>query len=218
LPLLAEATEVAPSRTSVLRWLAGEHITGAAPCHLIEETASYAVLYEPAGTTWMREAGKRSGPRGRNLLAADRTGRFEEHVWVGDGVLRVHSFGEPWSVWRWLDSNSHWSPQFYLNLEDPWRRTPIGFDTGDWVLDVFGVPDNWAYKDVDELEWLEATGQVSPAWAERTRSAGRASAAALDSRAWPFSADWNRWLPDVGRGLPELAANWADVDGPGDGM
>jgi hypothetical protein len=29
----------------------------------------------------------------------------------------------------------------YVNLEDPWRRTAIGFDSWDHVLDVAVAPD-----------------------------------------------------------------------------
>jgi hypothetical protein len=184
----------------------------------MEETERFVALFEPAGTLWMREIGTRSGPRGRNLLPSDRTGRHEEKIWVGDSVLRVHSFGEPWSVWRWLDSTGRWSEQFYLNLEDPWRRTRLGFDSGDWVLDVFGVPDAWEYKDGDELEWLESAGHVTTEWAERARAAGRAAGAVLESNAWPFSEDWDRWLPRADAPPPVLPAGWQRVDRPGSGM
>jgi hypothetical protein len=203
---------------TVLRWVSGLFITGAVPTELVEETSDFAALFQPGGTQWMRAAGERTGPRGRNMLPSGRTGRHDAVEWTGDGVLRVHRFGEEWSTWRWLSSAREWSDYFYINLEDPWRRTPVGFDSGDWVLDIVGTPTDWAYKDVDELEWSEQVGLVSAEWAERTRAAGRRASEALASNAWPFSADWDRWLPSHAGMLPSVPANWSNVDEPGTGV
>ena len=203
--------------TSVLRWVSGSYITGAVPCELVEETSEFVALFQPGGTRWMRAAGERTGPRGRNMLPAARDGH-EETEWTGDGVLRLHCFGDEWSTWRWLSDAGEWSDYFYINLEDPWRRTDIGFDSGDWELDIVGTPASWTYKDEDELAWSEQVGLVTPDWAERTRAAGRRASEALESNAWPFSADWNRWLPAPGATLPALPGLWSQVDQPGDGV
>jgi hypothetical protein len=204
--------------TVALRWVSGFFITGAVPCEVIEETPDFAALYQPAGSIWKRAAGERTGPRGRNMVPEGRSGTHDDTEWLGDGVLRLHSFGDEWSVWRWLDSNRVWSDQFYVNLEDPWRRSPIGFDTGDWVLDVVGTPESWEYKDEDELQWSEDIGLVDDEWAARTRDAGRRASAALEANAWPFNADWGRWLPPIGVAVPVLPDEWDAVDQPGTGV
>jgi predicted RNA-binding protein associated with RNAse of E/G family len=112
--------------------------------------------------------------------------------WMGDGVLRVHTFGEPWSVWRWLDADDRWSDDFYVNLEDPWCRTSVGFNSGDWVLDVVArVDGTWRYKNEDELEWAESMGVVDSAWVARTREAARNAIAAVEAKTWPFNANWD---------------------------
>jgi hypothetical protein len=204
--------------TVALRWVSGLFITGAVPCEVTEETPEFVALYQPAGTIGKRAAGERSGPRGRNLLPADRDGGHEDVEWTGDGVLRVHSFGEEWSVWRWLDGSGQWSEHFYLNLEDPWRRTVIGFDSGDWELDVVGSSASWTYKDEDELQWSEDVGLVEHAWARRTRAAGARASTALEANEWPFNADWNRWLPRVDLKVPVMPVNWSLVDQVGTGV
>jgi hypothetical protein len=204
--------------TVTLRWVSGHFITGAVPCEVVEETDEFAALYQPAGSIWKRAAGKRSGPRGRNMMPADRSGAHDDVAWNGDGVLRVHSFGDEWSVWRWLAADRTWSDHFYLNLEDPWRRTAIGFDTGDWVLDVFGTPSTWQYKDEDELLWSEEVGLVGHGWVVRAREAGRRASEALEADGWPFSADWDRWLPPIGLAAPELPVDWHSVDQSGTGV
>ncbi len=41
---------------------------------------------------------------------------------------------------------------WYVNLEDPWRETALGFDTTDHLLDVWIDPDRtWRWKDEDHL-------------------------------------------------------------------
>jgi len=202
----------------VLRWVSGYFITGAVPCEVVEETREFVALFQPAGSIWKRAAGDRSGPRGRNMLPAGRNGDYDDTAWAGDGVLRVHTFGEEWSVWRWVDVDGNWSEHFYLNLEDPWRRTDIGFDSGDWELDVVGTPASWHYKDEDELQWSEDVGLVNSSWVRRTRAAGERAAAALASNSWPFSADWNRWLPSADLAMPVLPGNWNVVDQMGGGV
>ena len=178
-----------------LRWVSGLFITGAVPCELVEQTADHVALYQPAGSIWKRAAGERTGPRGRNMLPAGRSGSHDDTEWTGDGVLRVHSFGEEWSVWRWLDGNRVWSDHFYLNLEDPWRRSAIGYDSGDWELDVVGTPASWSYKDEDELEWAAETGKFDAAKIAAVHDAGRRAVAAVASRAFPLAADWTAWSP-----------------------
>jgi hypothetical protein len=204
--------------TATLRWLAGTRITGAVPCLVIQETGDTVALFQPAGSMWRRANGVRLGPRGRNMLDGDWDGTHSLLEWLGLGVLRVHRFGRPWSVWRWLDSERKWSGDFYVNLEDPWRRTPIGFDSGDWILDVVARGDrSWRYKDEDELAWVESTGAVSAEWAQRARAAGTAAIADIEAWAWPFSANWDQWAPPISANLPILSSEWTRVDEPGSG-
>jgi hypothetical protein len=197
----------------VLRWIAGDRITGACPNRVLERTEEYVVLFQPAGTLWRHARGTRGGPRGRNLLPEHPITGHDEVEWVGKGVARAHRFGEPWSVWRWFEPRGGWSDDFYVNLEDPWRETSLGFDSGDWVLDLVASADGtWRYKDLDELEWIESL-EPGGAWAPRVRSAGLRAAAAIEGGAWPFAADWDAWSPGLAsRGatplLPVLPDDW----------
>ena len=204
--------------TATLRWMAGTLIKGAFPCLVIKQTDQMVALFQPAGSMWRRANGVRSGPRGRNMLANDWDGTHALTEWLGLGVLRVHRFGRPWSVWRWLDAVRGWSEDFYVNLEDPWRPTPIGFDTGDWILDVVARDDrSWRFKDEDELAWAESTGVVSAEWAQRARTAAVAAIADIEAWTWPFNANWDDWTPPISAELPTLSSEWARVDEPGTG-
>jgi predicted RNA-binding protein associated with RNAse of E/G family len=73
---------------------------------------------------------------------------------------------------------------WYVNLEATWRRTTIGFDTQDLVLDVTVADDlsSWAWKDEDELAWSVSVGKYSPQQAEQIRGEGVRVMQALEAR------------------------------------
>jgi hypothetical protein len=188
------------------------------PCLVIHEDADSVALFLAAGSLWRRASGIRGGPRGRNMVPSGWDGGHDEVEWLGQGVPRVRRFGEPWSVWRWLDADSRWSDDFSVNLEDPWRRTPIGSDSGDWILDIVARADgSWRFKDEDELAWASETGEADPAWVARTWRAAERAIGRITAHDWPFAADWNEWLPPHSDELPALPEDWSWVDVPGTG-
>jgi hypothetical protein len=195
--------------TANLRWLYEARVESAHPCLVIEDSAQAIALFEPSGALGAHTLRAKGGPRGRNLLPGDDNPGFATNEWFGDGVLRVHLPGQDWSVWRWLDANRGWSANWYVNLEEPWHRTGAGFDTEDWILDLIVLRDfSVVRKDEDEFEWAEQSGRFDPAHLTRIRRAAADAAAAVATRAWPFDADWNAWLPPVGVPLPTLLDGW----------
>ena len=191
-----------------LRWMHEAHAESAHPVYLLVDEPDVIAAFEPGNAVAMHSTRPKGGPRGRNLEPGSPHTGFAEGVWTGDGVLRVHRPGQPWSTWRWLDDDRAWSRQWYVNLEEPWARSSAGFDTEDWILDVVVGPEGWRYKDEDELEWAGASGRFSPAQVERIRRAGTDATAVVEARGWPFDADWDRWLPPAGLPVPALQPGW----------
>ena len=195
-----------------LRWMHEANAESAHPVYLLDDTPEAIATFEPGDTVGMHSTRPKGGPRGRNLEPGTPHTGFTEGIWTGDGVLRVHSPGQPWSTWRWLASDGTWSDTWYVNLEEPWLRTATGFDTEDWILDVVAVIDGdgarWEYKDEDEVEWAARAGRFSAAEIERIRRAGAEAVAVLESRGWPFDADWAQWRPPIGLPVPSLRAGW----------
>lgn len=184
------------------------------PTRVIEDSAQAIALFEPTGVTVKARVGTRGGPRGRNMLPGGWDGRYEDRVWDGPGCLRLHLPGTGISVMRW------WHPEkqrydgwgWYVNLELPWRRTAMGFDSRDLLLDIVVAEDlsSWRWKDADELEWALEVGTMDAETAEFTKSAGAQAIALLEARAFPFDTDWHRWRPDPAWTLPTLPPHWAD--------
>jgi len=180
---------------------------------VVLDDADLVVVATRPGSGMRTRSGRRGGPRGRVVLPADWDGTHDERVWTGDTVVRVHRRGERWSVWRWHDGR-RWTDAWYGNLESPWRRSRIGFDTQDWALDVVGTGDPvegpWSvrYKDQDELEWMVERGSVSAAQAAHVRQVGARLMDRAADAAWPFDADWDAWLPDPGWTAVPLPERW----------
>jgi hypothetical protein len=184
------------------------HAESAHPVYLLADEPDVIATFEPGNAVGMHSTRPKGGPRGRNLEPGSPHTGFAEGIWTGDGVLRVHSPDQPWSTWRWLAEDRTWSSQWYVNLEEPWVRSAAGFDTEDWILDVIVGDEGWRYKDEDELEWAAESGRFSVEDVARIRRAGADAVAMVEARAWPFDADWDRWLPPVGLPVPTLQPGW----------
>src|SRR3990170_92281 len=98
---------------------------------------------------------------------------------------------------------------WYINLEDPFRRTALGFDFLDQMLDIVASPDlsSWRRKDEDEFEEAVRIGVISPARANALRSEGEKAIAWLQSGKSPFNG-WEKWRPDPSWAVPVLPKGW----------
>ena len=99
---------------------------------------------------------------------------------------------------------------WYVNLVSPWRRTRLGFDTWDQILDLVIVDDlsSWAWKDEDEFAFALREGQISPGEADRIRTEGLRAVELIDRRRFPFDDSWTRFQPDDDRPIPTLPPDW----------
>jgi hypothetical protein len=108
------------------------------------------------------------------------------------------------SIWHYWEGGrfTHW----YVNFEEPLRRTRVGFDTFDHKLDLIVEADgSWRWKDEDELEEAARRGLLDAA-------AVRADAERVLAD-WPFPTGWEDWRPDPAWPAPELPPGWDTVDG-----
>jgi hypothetical protein len=98
-----------------------------------------------------------------------------------------------------------------VNLQRPFRRTELGFETMDLVLDLLIEPDRtWRWKDEDELETWVARGVCEPEIAARIREEGLEAAGRAERDEPPFCEPWPEWRPDPSWQLPELPYRWSE--------
>jgi uncharacterized protein DUF402 len=93
---------------------------------------------------------------------------------------------------------------WYVNLEQPQRRSAVGFDFEDRLLDVFVEPDGrWRWLDEHELAEAVERGLVDQGEAAEMRAEGERVLAE-----WPFPTGWEDWQPDPSWTLPSLPDGW----------
>src|SRR5918992_2941018 len=117
--------------------------------------------------------------------------------------------GDPYAVFHGEGADFR---GWYVNFQEPFRRTALGFDTMDNVLDIVIAPHgSWRWKDEEELELLRARGRFTQAEVDAIRADGIRVAAELDAgRRW-WSDEWAVWEPDLSWPVPELPPGWEET-------
>jgi hypothetical protein len=174
---------------------------------VVRDDATVALTVLP-GFPYMQRTGKRGGPGGRVLLEWD--GGHRERAWIDNRVLILYSPGDAYSVelfWRAADDAFL---GWHVNLQLPWRRTTIGFDSRDLLLDVVVRPDRTAHwKDEDELTFALQRGTITDAEVQIARDAGERAMDRAARREPPFDDSMVGWRPDPTWTTPTLPNGWA---------
>ncbi len=103
---------------------------------------------------------------------------------------------------------------WYINLQEPLRRTPVGFDSMDLALDIVISPDcsMWRWKDEDEFAEMIGLGLLSPSEAQAIRAEGEKVIQLAESNQPPFCDGWETWsAPDEWQ-IPEFPADWDQIN------
>ena len=123
---------------------------------VVEDAEEQITLFIPAGAHWM--APFRNGKRLKiqeaeyELIEQPYKAHVLSFAWPGNSAAVLLFYGSDWSP-------SHW----YVNLEEPLRRSPVGFDTLDHKLDVIVELDgSWRWKDEDQLVDIIERGLLDP--------------------------------------------------------
>ena len=185
------------------------------PAIVVADTDDLIALYRPVGTHGKQRSGERGGPRGRLLLHWD--GGYQDLEWHSVNVLTLYRPGDMHSVWRAWRSTTGDLAWRYVNLEEPWQRTAIGFDSKDLYLDLWSEPDGskWRWKDEDELAWMVAHGRVTPEQSSVVRAEGERALIRISRREPPHDRDWDQWKADPAWPIPALPANWRSFQADG---
>jgi hypothetical protein len=137
---------------------------------------------------------------------------FAEGTWTRARLLHLLVPGVAHAIhlW-WLPPNWHFGG-WYVNLQESIRRTPVGFDYMDHMLDIVIEPDlSWRWKDADELEAAINERLVTRSWANGVRREGERVIRRLDAGLAPFCDGWEHWQPEPAWSMPELPDGWQDV-------
>jgi hypothetical protein len=208
---LGELVTFEPGEHILFRSVKDGQLHGVLPVTVVRDDDELSVVYLAEGTPirWPALADgrdMRSIPP-EDAFASDWTtvGR----TWEGQGILMVTPPGQAHSVWHfWHEPNrSFWG--WYVNLQAPLRRTPLGYDSEDHTLDIWvEAPRTWEWKDEHELEAAVKAGYYTAEKAAAIRAEGERVIQRIERWESPFSDGWDRWQPDPAWPVPELRPDW----------
>ena len=183
------------------------------PHVVVEDNDDFVALYQPEGSLihrWRMEEGSFGPPAPVRM-------DFLRLMFPGKGyaVLLVFDAGTgvpPWYA-DYFDGEQRFRG-WKVNLESPFRRHELGFDTTDEFLDLIVRPDrSWYWKDEEHVvPWVER-GAYEEAHIEQIRQAGREAEALIEARAFPFDDRLIDWRPDPQFEMPREIEGWHEVPG-----
>jgi hypothetical protein len=192
-----------PGETAVYRFIRNAKVRAAMPTRVVRDEDSLVALYLPIGAGAKWAIGDGRPIRGQ----ADLDWELRDHLWHTRNVLLLIRPGDWYSLELLWDDGGRFTG-WYVNIQEPLRRSPIGFDTDDLILDLVVQPDgSSAWKDEDELAEAVVLGRFSEPEAAEVRRIGERVVA---SKPWPTG--WEDWRPDAGWPVPTLPGDWARVD------
>jgi uncharacterized protein len=194
------AAAFVPGEHVVVRYLWFKRAFWTVPATVVEDGDDRTAVWIAPRTPYRRPSQKLS----MAAIAANNW-TAEEHEWEGNGTLMVSRPGDAYSIWLfWDDQGRHAS--WYVNLEQPRKRTRNGFDSRDHQLDVVVRADrSWRWKDEDDLRDAVAVGLLSKEEAAAVRLVGETVIAALDEL---LPTGFETWRPDPAWETPQLQDDW----------
>jgi uncharacterized protein len=194
-----------PGESAALREIWEGRIWSARPVTVVEDAEEQITLFIRAGARWM--APFRNGQRLKiqqaeyELMEQPYKAHVLSFAWPGNPAAVLLFYGSDWSP-------SHW----YVNLEDPLRRSPVGFDTLDHKLDVIVELDgSWRWKDEDQFVEVIDRGLLDPGQGRGLRNEAEGAVRRIVEHEPPFDRDWYGWRPDPAWPPPTLPDGWDRV-------
>ncbi len=179
----------------------------ARPVRVVQDAPDLIALYLGLGTQWKLPAGGRE-----RYLAYQLGGEWElaGSTWLwGDSLILIPP-GEAHSVNVMWNNKGRAFVGWYINLQEPVRRTASGFDSMDQILDIVVEPDlsGWWWKDEEEFQQAQEVGLYSPQQARRIRAEGERVLERVQTQSSPFCDGWEQWTAPADWPLPLLPPGW----------
>lgn len=138
-----------------------------------------------------------------------------KRAWHGHGMLALRRPGEACSVMHFWVGSERTFAGWYLNVEEPFRRTEVGYDLQDLELDVWiPVGGKPGLKDADLLEERVADGRYSPDQASAIHALGRELLGRLERGERWWDEAWSRFEPDPAWRAPAFPPGWESAPVP----
>ncbi len=175
------------------------------PQIVVEDSEGLLVTFTPTGAPFGFATGPWPTPTGRHPW-------FPNKVWKGHGTLHLMRPGDSYAVWVFWEGSQREFAGWYINIQEPFRRTVIGYDTQDLELDLIVEPNgSWSFKDLELLEARVTEGRLTRLQVSAIRDEGARIAAELRAGHLWWDLSWASWQPDLSWPTPSLRRGWSRV-------
>jgi hypothetical protein len=187
----------------------GSKVFWAFPTIVVKDEPDLIVLYMPAGVLGRNVTHK---PTSKELFSLNKI-NIVECTWERTDVLMLIVPTEAFSTYIMWETGTKKLMCWYVNLQEPVRRTIIGFDTMDNTLDVIISPDmsEWKWKDDDEFMKAQEVGFYSSEKAREIWAEGEKSVRLITSERRSFK-EWEKWKANPEWEIPKLSPLWDKVN------
>jgi hypothetical protein len=170
---------------------------------VIEDTPERLISYIPEGSPLGFPEGNWPTPDGKHPWS-------NRSCWYGHGCLMIQRPEDSYAIWHFWHGRNRDFACWYINLQEPIRRTEIGFDTQDLELDFIVYPNGkWEIKDDELLDQRVAEGRWSAQEVSTIRAEGEVIAKRLASGERWWELQWSEWQPDSSWEVPsKLPHGW----------
>ena len=198
-----------PGQGIVLREVWRGKVYSIIPLRVAQDSGSWTALYLP--------------PRTSSLWPHTREGltiRIPADEWVLDGgpweggdIVYLVQPGLGYIVTGYWDED-HMLDHWKIDLVEPVRRTWLGFDYMDQLLDMMVSADRstWRWKDEDEVREAQARGLFTAEQVSDLYQRGQRALRALQTNEAPFDGRLETWKPNPAWRVPfHLPNGWEQV-------
>ena len=178
------------------------------PVRVVQDSSSWIALYRP--------------PHSVNFWPHTQEGetiRIPQDEWVLDGgpwewgILYLVHVGLDYTFSGMWDEY-HVFGGWKIDLVEPVRRTLLGFDYMDQLLDIVVSADRstWHWKDEDEVQEAQTRGIFTAEQVRNLYKRGEIAVQAILNNESPFDSHWENWSPDPALREPfEFPNGWERV-------
>lgn len=165
---------------------------------VVEDTPSLLATYIPEGAPFRFQPGDWPSSDGLHPWQG-------KERWHGHGVLMLQRPGESYAIWVFWSGPERRFNGWYVNLQEPFRRTKLGYDTQDLELDIWLPREGgWKLKDDEVMEQRVEEGRLTADQVTAIRAEARRIIAELEADGRWWSNDWASWEPDPAWPTPEF--------------
>jgi Protein of unknown function (DUF402) len=198
-----------PGADILLRGVWRNKIWWAIPVTVVRDEPDLIAVYWRAGTP---NKTPEQRPKPQDLLSEHSLPLIDSQ-WIWTDVLMLVPPTAAHAIYAMWETDHKLFHCWYINLQSPLKRTRLGFDTMDFILDIVISPDLsvWHWKDEDDFNEAVRLGVYTADEAQAIRLEGERVIQQMQARLSPFCDGWESWKPPEDWHIPVFPPGWEEL-------